>query len=367
LDRRLFLLNGLAIIAVVINHAAGWGYTDLIWWAHRYLPVDVPYNAVIGSLPYYALLLLKQLTVFAVPAFLFVSGVFIAYAARTSQGNITWKVIRSRIMALLIPYLIWSLFAFVVSGVLGQTYSLLEYAQRLLLGQAIEAYFYIPLLVQFYLLTPWLVPLAQKRPIRLLVAAAVIQWGIIAFSYITSLGFKGVDHYQIIPFWAFVRWIFFFAIGIVYGFHMQAFKAGLQRFRVGIIAILCIATPLAVIEPEWLYRLTGVEGWRGIALTISTSLYALSVLAAFVAFAQPNMRFSKGLTQLGNKSYGIYLIHPKTLELAARGLYHLTPFILSTQLLFQPVLIAVGLGLPLLLMEIVARTPLQRIYRYLFG
>ena len=66
--RRVFLLMGLAIVAVVCNHAAGWGYTAMFWWTDRYRPVTVPNFDQTGTLPYYGLLLLKQLTLFSVPA-----------------------------------------------------------------------------------------------------------------------------------------------------------------------------------------------------------------------------------------------------------------------------------------------------------
>ena len=35
---RLSILSGIAIAAVVLNHAGGWGLTAWISWAHRYQP-----------------------------------------------------------------------------------------------------------------------------------------------------------------------------------------------------------------------------------------------------------------------------------------------------------------------------------------
>jgi probable poly-beta-1,6-N-acetyl-D-glucosamine export protein len=367
LDRRLFLLNGLAIIAVIFNHAAGWGYTAMIWWADRYLPVTVPYHGFDNSLSYYVLLLFKELTVFAVPAFLFVSGAFLTYAARTAHGTIGWKVVRARLMTLIPPYLIWSIAIFVGDWLQHKTYPPLEYLTRLLFGQATEAYFYVPVLLQFYILSPWIVRLAQKSPKLLLITAAILQWGLIAFNYAASLGLFATDYSRFIPYWIFPKWIFYFAIGVVAGFRLPEIKQRLANFKTGIIILLCVSAPMAVVEAEWLYHASGYEGWRGTALTFGTSIYALSVLAAFVGFAQPNMRFAKNFTQLGNKSYGIYLIHPKILEFIARILYHFAPFVLAHQILFQPILILCGLGIPLLIIEVVSRTPLRRFYRYAFG
>ena len=160
--RRVFLLMGLAIIAVVCNHAAGWGYTAMFWWTDRYRPVTVPNFDQMGSLPYYGLSLLKQLTVFAVPVFLFVSGFFISYASRGRKSGLGWKTARVRIVGLLLPFIIWSR-SYSSSMRRGMRYSPGEYLHRLVFGNATPAYWYIPVICQLYLLSPLLVPIAKTR------------------------------------------------------------------------------------------------------------------------------------------------------------------------------------------------------------
>ena len=91
MTKRVFLLNGLAIVAVVCNHAASWGYTALFWWTDRYRPVTVPNYDQLGSLSYWAIVVVRQLTVFSLPAFLFVSGFFVAYASRGNRSSLTWR------------------------------------------------------------------------------------------------------------------------------------------------------------------------------------------------------------------------------------------------------------------------------------
>jgi hypothetical protein len=48
-------------------------------------------------------------------------------------------------------------------------------------------------------------------------------------------------------------------------------------------------------------------------------------------------------------------------------MYRLTPKILGYQLVYLAVLVLVGLGIPLLLMEAVRRSPARHRYRILFG
>ena len=134
--RRLPVLRGLAILAVVCNHAVGWGYIAMFWWTPRYRDVvSVPNYDRLGSLPYYGLLVVQQLALFSVPAFLFMSGFFVAYAARASSPTLSWKVTRKRITDLLWPYLVWSLVIFVGDALQGQKYTLVEYVGRLAVGE----------------------------------------------------------------------------------------------------------------------------------------------------------------------------------------------------------------------------------------
>ncbi len=149
--RRLLLLNGLAILGVVVSHAAGWGQIALLDlnWTNRYLPATVTGEAHIGSFTYYVLLIVRQLLVFSVPAFLVVSGFFIAFAARGSQVGLSWKVVRARLYSLLIPYLIWSVLIFIGDALTHQVYTPGEYVMRLLLWGATGPLYYVPMLCEF--------------------------------------------------------------------------------------------------------------------------------------------------------------------------------------------------------------------------
>ena len=173
--RRLFLLNGLSIFAVVCNHAGFLGFLAMFWWPNLYRPVaSVPNFDLIGTFPYYGLLPILQLAVFCVPSFLFTSGFFLAYAARGNQSLLTWKVVLKRICFLLIPYLIWSLLWFAFDYSRGNVYSLFEYIKRLILGDANDTYFYVIVLCQLYFLSPFIVPLVKNKWKLFLTGSAVI-------------------------------------------------------------------------------------------------------------------------------------------------------------------------------------------------
>ncbi|MBE0411266.1 MAG: hypothetical protein IBX69_16210, partial [Anaerolineales bacterium] len=89
---KLLYLNGLAILGVVLFHTAGTGFTAMFAWGHRYLPETIPVMSQVGSLSYYGLRLFEQLSVFAIPAFLFVSGFFVAITTGRRE-TIDWNTV----------------------------------------------------------------------------------------------------------------------------------------------------------------------------------------------------------------------------------------------------------------------------------
>lgn len=370
MTRRLLLLNGLAILAVVCNHTIAWGFTAMFWWTDRYRPVTVPNFDQLGTVPFYTLVVLRQLTVFAVPTFLFVSGFFIAYAARGSQSVLTWKGVRVRITNLLIPYLLWSILIFTGEMLQGETHQPVEYLKRLALGGAYSAYFYVPLLCQFYLLAPFLVPFARSRWRGLLAGAALLQLGIISLSYLNLFGIAPIVSPNILRFlnspWLFLKWSFFFTFGIVFGFHLHQIRPWLTRYKWGLLAAVLVFGLLTIIEPEIILRSTG-QDWHSYNHIISGTLYALAFALCFLAFYQVSVPYSETFFLLGKNSYGIYLLHPLVLEYGARAIRLLLPLLLAYQILFQPLLVLLAVGGPLLLMAIIAKSSMRRSYRYLFG
>ena len=367
MNRKLFLLNGLAIQAVVANHASGWGITAMFWWAHRYLPVESPNFDQLGSASYWLLVLLKQLTVFSVPAFLFVSGAFMTYAGRGTTSTLNWRTLRARLLGLLYPYLIWSLVYFVWKGVQDGPYLWWEYPLKLLTGQAVGAFFYVPVLIQLLAISVWLVRWASRRPYLVLAISAVIQFALLALRYYQFEAKLPWLSYGGAPDWLCLNWIFFFTAGVVVSQKQPRIGQSFKRYRWVLLGLLLLAAVAAVLEPEWRARLSGMESWKGTALTLSTTLYSVLFVVTYLGFEHVELPFSKTLYMMGGKSYGIYLSHILVLELTARAIYHLAPFILAYQIIFQPLLILAGVAIPYLLISGLMKSPLRATSRYLFG
>jgi len=365
MTKRLFLLNGLAILAVVCSHATGWGSIAMSPWADRYRLVVGPNYDQTGTLPYYMLLAMKCLMPFSVPAFLFVSGFFVAYAARGSQSALSWKMVIVRLRNLLVPYLIWSVVIFVGDALQGITYTPVEYLTRLALGGAHPVYFYIPLICQFYLLSLLVVPVARTRARKLLFASALLQLGVLSSRYLILFGVE-IPALRRTTDLLFPMYAFFFAFGIVSGFRLQQLKWWLVRVKWGLLVAVVVLGALAILESEVVYRLTGIRRGSG-PTTIPTSLYAAAFILCFLAFNKVSIPFSKNIYRLSSATFGIYLLHPKVLEFVARAIRKFAPSMLVYPVLFVPVLIVSGVGVPLLLMTVVVNSPMRKSFRYLFG
>lgn len=367
--RRLIYLNGIAVLSAVLYHASGWGFTAMFWWTDRYLPVSVPNFDQFGSVSYYGLRMVEQLVIFAIPAFLFVSGFFIAFATGRKHHTVPRNIVGVRIKNLLIPYLIWSILIIGVELLQGRGDSALQVLKKLAFGGAAPPYYFVPLLCQLYLLAPFIVPIARNSWKRLLIVTALIQFGAVGLRYVGLLDLQSPLLQQLAgltPTWFFPANIFWFTFGIVAGFHLTQLKGWVFQIRWGLAAGAVIFFVLGLVEWELLLNWSPLD-WLPATETVIDNFYSMTVLLSFIAFESVALPFFKQIGELGPKSFGIYLVHSPVLEFSARVIYHVVPGLLAYQILFQLALVVLGLGVPLLLMALVKRSPARGLYVYLFG
>lgn len=360
--RRLLLLNGVAIVGVILFHSAGWGIVAMFDWAYRYnaVPADQ-----VGTVSYYFLRFIEQLVVFSIPAFLFVSGFFIAFATGRKHKTISWHVVGIRIRDLLIPYTIWTLIVWFLSALENGPSSPLAYFQEFILGEANPAYYYVPLLTQFLLLSPFLVRWAKANFVSMLVITGLIQLAVILQYYPSLFGYQ-IEYLNRVPKWLFVSRIFWFSLGIIVGFNIKPFQDFLFRYKKLFLGLAIILVPVGMIEWEIIQSMAD----RGILEhreTILDAVYSLAVIFAFLGYYKAKIPFANTLDDLGSKSFGIYLVHSPAMTYAARAIAVLTPIILSFTALFFIIMVVVSLGVPLVLMAIMGRSFLRPYYKYVFG
>ena len=367
--KRLLTLNGFAIIGAVIHHTIDWVLTAMIWWADRYRDVSIPALDQIGSLDYYILRMIDQMAFFAVPAFLFISGFFVAIATKKNQRTISFKIVIQRIKYLLIPYLIWSCIILVFNIFLGQRYTLYQFVKALINGGVVAPFYFVPLLVLLYLFSPLFIPIAKTHWKSLLIVTTLMALLATGFRYdnLLDLQIPGPSGIYIkIRNSQFLANSIWFVLGIVVGFHRQKFTTWLEhnkRFLLfGVIATYIIG----IIEWNIVRTLSNRE-WIAPQVTFVDQLFAILFIFSWLAFDKINHKKFTHIDSIGKKSYGIYLMHVPILIFSSKAIYHIAPWLLSRTFTFQAIIFMLGIGIPLLTMKIFEKTLLQPYYKYIFG
>jgi peptidoglycan/LPS O-acetylase OafA/YrhL len=172
---------------------------------------------------------------------------------------------------------------------------------------------------------------------------------------------------SLLPGSIFVRWLYFFVLGILLGFYLKDFKDGILQRRWWLLAGTLLFATLSIVEAEWVARMTDLDWWPN-SFTLPSILYAIALVLCFLAFGNPKMTWaSKQVIELGKVSYGIYLLHTTVLEIGARVLQKYLPNLLASPLIFLAGIVVLAVGLPVLLMKVVAKSPIRKSYSYLFG
>jgi hypothetical protein len=345
---------------IPIQHATAYGIQAMFYWTDRYLPVSVPNFDLMGTLPYYMIVIIRQLVTFSVPAFLFISGFFVAFMAKGKEPNVTLQKVMPRIKILLFPFIIWTVIR----------YSLLRRFPTSL-DEVLDPYHFIPLLIQFYFLSPLLVPLARNRWKLLLIVAATIHLSVQSMNYLTNLGieFPGQAFLSsITPRWFVIgQQPFWFPFGLVFGLHHKFFVERIVQMKGRLLLITVVFGLLSIGEYIVADYLNG-DVWVGPTFSgITRNVYILGFILFILATNEATIPFSDTFSDIGAKSLGIYMANIPAIYVTAVLLYRLMPWTLGMQLIYQAILFVAGLGGPLLLMWLVRQTPVRVGYRYLFG
>lgn len=266
-------------------------------------------------------------TRFAVPIFFFISAFGIFYNLDLSQPFSYPQFLRKRLKAVLIPYLVWSIFYVLHDGWLYHVGvpSFGDFLWLLLFGNAKYQLYFLVILLWFYLLMPLWIPLVRHIGVKGLVLLFVLQ---VAFDYWSSYNTTlnalayALEPASLRPFllyrlnyWVF-HYIFIFVIGGYLALHMEAFLNFMQRRRVWLITFFWASLLLLLGYYEKL--LTGgynqMEAINtahqlsppGILYTLAASLFFFTIFTyqRYPSFLNPILDFC------GRHSYFAYLVHP---------------------------------------------------------
>jgi len=349
--RRFLSLNGIAALMIPFHHAAAYGLQIMFFWGEGTFNFER-----LNSFAYFITLLIRQLDSFAIPTFLFVSGYFTVFTAKNKN---IWPPIIKRSMQFVWPFLIWTFVHFLLLRVVPKTIS-----------EVLTQYYYIPLLIQLYLLAPLFNRLATANWKLLLLITGALQFSVMSLRYLNSLGIilPYLDTLiELTPLWFFPARIFYFTMGVVIGNHFQIFKNWLSKSRYVLLLIVIISGSLTLVEYQLVTALSN-KAWLGPSfIGISRTVYAVFFNLAFLGFDDLKLPMKKQLQSLGGQSMGLYLMNTPVIYVVSSLIFKVAPLLWENQLAYQSILIITGLFIPLWCMQLIRKSPFRFSYRYIFG
>jgi fucose 4-O-acetylase-like acetyltransferase len=344
------ILRGLAILTVILSHAN--------WNAIERFPAGDP-----GGYP---LVVLLELGGFPVPAFLFISGYFIAYATSYGRTSLGWRTVWARIVSLLWPWLSWSAISVVGYSLQGRSITPSEIAWVLLVR-----YYFIVMLIVYYLLAPLIAKLIRRNVVLVVAGVAAIQvlvWGLwYAWAYYP--GFPEVMRPWIVagPL-RYLQFALYLPSGII-----------CATFAVKIRTVLAPVKPVLPWLALGLFAVVGLEalhnyGIGGYAwptgtdqLRLTSTLLNVAFILCFVVFDSVPVPFKQTIRKLGTYSLGLYLCHYVIMGIVVSLIERFTPWVAGRWWLYAPSLFALTVAGCILLVTVLSRWPMKRLSRILLG
>lgn len=280
-------MKGLAISAVVIIHVVNNLY--------RVFPVHgSAWNMLVG---------IDQLSRYCVPLFVFLSG--FALAKKYEVEKFEWKsFLTKRLWKLLPLYLIWTMVYFLGGRINSNLLDLGSFGLWLKIivsGTGYYHLYFVPMIIQAYLLFPFIYSLVKKYPRMTFGLSLLLQLGLYILFYITHLSDQ-------IMYVMFISWQFYFVLGIL----LTRFEIK-QRYQLLVLSLIGLT---------WTLFSSFSEIQRGSDLIWATRftkwpvmIYASGLILWLMKF---NLK-SEIMKWLGKHSYLIYLSHVFFLQIIVQG------------------------------------------------
>ncbi|PLR84500.1 acyltransferase [Bacillus canaveralius] len=257
---------------------------------------------------------LNQIGRFGTPIFAVISGFLLFYQVKR-RGFALGRFLKTRLSKIIIPFLIWSL-AYRYLLYYYDNQALGDYGaevKKILLGDSFYHLYFVAIVVQFYLIFPFIQKLFRTQTLLLVFAfiALLISYNLYGFSpgiegaigeFLASKSFMPI-------------WIFYFAFGGFLAYFWDEIVNFATKRPWQMLALALIVSAGAVVE----YMVNGFVSNRRLSNLANIPLLCIATIGIYPLLARWNV-IKKPLYLIGQYSMGIYLIHPMILYLFARHL-----------------------------------------------
>lgn len=281
-------IRGVCILAVVLIHSLG-GFD-----------YSVSYNT--------EFIILRQIINFAVATFVLMSGYFVP-VEKICNKNFSYKEwILNRGGRLCVPFVIWSLLYSGVSLAKDMNHGLsvnwLGYIYRFVVGKSATPFYYIVVMIQLTIITPWLVHVVKEsKTIKNLLWLITPCYLLYVYAWNFTTGSSPRLYETLFPAWF---GFYYLGINVRCGLRLKC-----SRWKVLIAwAISCIEA-LALRKP-------GMSmGFYTSQITFGSFLYSVAVIG-WILKQSDTQHGSAKLGEIGDCSYGIFYVHMAVLTLVGK-------------------------------------------------
>ncbi|SCY22946.1 Peptidoglycan/LPS O-acetylase OafA/YrhL, contains acyltransferase and SGNH-hydrolase domains [Paenibacillus polysaccharolyticus] len=257
---------------------------------------------------------------FAVPAFLFLSSLvlFYNYSAKLNEKDWIISFYKKRMFYIFVPYVVWSLIYFVIKKLIAGKEPLaysVQFVKQLTLGTAHTHLYFFLIILQFYIVFPWILYLTRKPwfrkylPLYFIAAQGLFyvlnvkfdfeRTGSLLPSYLIVIGFgawMGLNFEWLMNKMMHLRYVLL--VALISG-------AAISMYASGIIKTTLIEWPVLMYSVLFIVRNI---------FTLSACLVLL-VLSEKVGTRgrRSEYKVSRFTDSLGKVAFGIFLIHPLVL------------------------------------------------------
>jgi surface polysaccharide O-acyltransferase-like enzyme len=292
------ILKGFAILEVIAHHTLGLA-------ARRYVEE--------GSFGWWLILLLNRTLHFAVPTFLLVSALLLARSLAKHENADWWLFLRRRFWRTGYPYLVWTALYLLARGGIPE----IGLGATLLWGKGYYHLYFLAVLLEVSLAFPliygairWLRPSFAAT----LAWAGALQIGVYATNYsLRYLPYPGSSA---------LFYVFPVILGIWLGIHWEEWRRLWLAYRYRLVQwgsaalLLYLAAEICLLA-----RLPAHEGpyfWLFRVQPAALLLYATAVGLVLIRVSEDvaeHSRMRAVLAQIGDRSLGLFLVHPAFLFL----------------------------------------------------
>ncbi|MGM7703027.1 acyltransferase [Pseudalkalibacillus sp. Hm43] len=259
----------------------------------------------------------NQLGRFGTPTFALISG-FLLFHQVKYKGFDSQKFIKSRFTKIVVPFIVWSIFYFLLGLILWKSFPDLEVLiKRFLFGDSFYHLYFMVIVIQFYLFFPLMQLIRTKKAwmIALLVSFIVTFFCL----YHKQIPIDGpVGTFVNDPIFLF-KWIFYFIFGGFLAFYWEQI---LQFTKNKGLLILIIIAVYAFTIYE--YHIVGAISSRRVSNLVNIPLLTIACIGLIPLLKQMKFLYNP-LKVIGTFSMGIYLVHPFVLiilkELIPEGVW----------------------------------------------